>query len=76
MESGEESLLKPLPLAVRMAPRQRVLVTGASGCIGGRLLKELEAHGRCIRCLARQPQFLRPRVTETTEIFQSDVLEP
>jgi uncharacterized protein YbjT (DUF2867 family) len=53
-----------------------ILLTGASGYIGGRLLKELEAHGRRVRCLARQPQFLRPRVAETTEILQGDVLEP
>ena len=59
-----------------MASTQLILLTGATGYIGGRLLKELESRGRHVRCLARQPQFLRPRVAETTEIIQGDVLEP
>ena len=59
-----------------MASTQLTLLTGATGYIGGRLLKELESRGRHVRCLARQPQFLRPRVAETTEIIQGDVLEP
>ena len=33
----------------------RVLLTGATGYIGGRLLRQLEEGGRAVRCLARQP---------------------
>ena len=43
--------------------RPLVLLTGASGYIGGRLLKALEATGRPVRCLARHPEFLRSRVS-------------
>ena len=59
-----------------MASTQLILLTGATGYIGGRLLKELEARGRRVRCLARQPEFLRPRVAASTEIVQGDVLDP
>ncbi len=36
-----------------------VLVTGATGCVGGRLLRSLQAERRRVRCLARRPEFLR-----------------
>jgi uncharacterized protein YbjT (DUF2867 family) len=59
-----------------MATTELVLLTGATGYIGGRLLKELETQGRRVRCLARHPEFLRPRLAATTETVQGDVLEP
>lgn len=46
---------------ISMAANKLILLTGATGYIGGRLLKELEARGGCVRCLARQPEFLRAR---------------
>src|ERR1039457_7082626 len=54
--------------------RALVLLTGASGYIGGRLLKALEATGRSVRCLARHPEFLRSRVSSFTEVIQADCL--
>lgn len=56
--------------------RQRILLTGATGYVGGRLLKALEIGGHRTRCLVRRPDFLQPRVTDTTEIVQGDVLDP
>ena len=38
------------------------LVAGASGYVGGRLVAELERRGRRVRCLARRPEHVRPRV--------------
>src|ERR1700678_1309080 len=58
-----------------MDNRSLVLLTGASGYIGGRLLKALEAAGRPVRCLARHPEFLVSRVSSSTEVVQADCLD-
>jgi len=55
--------------------RTLVLLTGASGYIGGRLLKALEKAGWPLRCLARRPDFLRPRIAPSTEVVQADCLD-
>src|ERR1700681_3547302 len=59
-----------------MGPDHRplVLLTGASGYIGGRLVKELEKGGLAVRCLARRPDFLRSRVAASTEVIKADCL--
>jgi uncharacterized protein YbjT (DUF2867 family) len=52
-----------------------VLLTGATGYIGSRLLRELEAGGCTVRCLARQPA--RVAVSRaTTEVVAGDCLDP
>jgi len=53
---------------------KRVLLTGASGYVGGRLLVELQRHGMAVRCLARHPEFLLPKVAPGTEVMAGDVL--
>jgi len=55
--------------------RALVLLTGASGYIGGRLLKALEAAEWPVRCLARHPEFLRSRVSSSTQVIQADCLD-
>lgn len=52
-----------------------ILLTGATGYVGGRLLRALEAAGRRVRCLARRPEFLRHRVGRKTEVAYGDVLD-
>lgn len=52
-----------------------ILLTGATGYIGGRLLQSLEQRGDRIRCLARHPEFLRPRVAASMEVVAGDVLD-
>jgi uncharacterized protein YbjT (DUF2867 family) len=52
-----------------------ILLTGATGYVGGRLLHRFEAAGRRVRCLARRPEHLRPRVAPTTEVVAGDVLD-
>jgi uncharacterized protein YbjT (DUF2867 family) len=55
---------------------QRILLTGASGYVGGRLLNRLEASTRPLRCLTRRPGLLRNRVGPRTEVVAGDVLDP
>ena len=55
--------------------RSYILLTGATGYVGGRLLKALEGAGYRVRCLARRPEFLRARVGPSTEVVQGDVLD-
>ena len=53
-----------------------VLLTGASGYVGGRLLGALAARGYRVRCLARKPEYLRARVDAAIEVVPGDVLDP
>ena len=53
-----------------------ILITGATGYIGGRLLAEFERRGTPVRCLARNPGALGPRVAASTEVVGGDVLDP
>lgn len=68
------SLLKSGRSDVLKAPV--VLLTGASGYVGGRLVSLLEQQTITLRCLARNPEKLRPLVKPSTEIVQGDFLEP
>lgn len=58
-----------------MTPKTRILLTGATGYIGGRLLPALEALGRPLRCLARRPDALRDRVAPQTEVVGGDLVD-
>ncbi len=53
-----------------------VLLTGASGYVGGRLLPLLEQQPVVLRCLARTPDKLRHLVKDSTQIVRGDVLDP
>lgn len=50
-----------------------ILLTGATGYIGGRLLKILEKGNDRIRCLARNPKRLESRISPHTQIVKGDV---
>jgi uncharacterized protein YbjT (DUF2867 family) len=56
------------------AERRPVLVTGATGYVGGRLLRGLEERGLLVRCLARKPANLASRVAEGTEVVRGDAV--
>jgi uncharacterized protein YbjT (DUF2867 family) len=58
-----------------MATPRTVLVTGATGYIGGRLVPRLLEAGFRLRCLARQPENLLPRVPPGVEVERGDLLE-
>jgi uncharacterized protein YbjT (DUF2867 family) len=55
--------------------RRLVLVTGATGYVGGRLLRRLEERGERVRCLTRRPEALRASGLRT-EVVPGDVLDP
>lgn len=52
-----------------------ILLTGATGYVGGRLLPALEQEGYRVRCLARRPEFLKAKVGGATDIVSGDVLD-
>jgi uncharacterized protein YbjT (DUF2867 family) len=55
----------------------RVLVTGATGYIGGRLIPELLARGHEVRALARTPAKLADRPwRDQVEVVRGDVFDP
>jgi uncharacterized protein YbjT (DUF2867 family) len=53
---------------------RRILLTGASGYVGGRLLPRLEQRGLPVRCLARWPERLAGRVGPRTQVVAGDAL--
>ena len=66
-EAELESLVSNIPV---------VLLTGASGYVGGRLIPMLERQSVSLRCLARTPDKLRPLVSDSTQVIRGDVLDP
>jgi uncharacterized protein YbjT (DUF2867 family) len=52
-----------------------ILLTGATGYVGGRLLRRLDQQGLLVRCLARRPEFLKARVGPGIEVAAGDVLD-
>ena len=56
------------------AATRRVLLTGATGYVGGRLLRALEERGHQLRCLARKPEHLASRVASQTQVVAGDVV--
>ena len=53
----------------------RILLTGSTGYVGGRLLKHLENKYSNIRCMVRNPNYLKYRVSSQTEVVFGDVLK-
>src|SRR5215208_2888226 len=62
---------------MRAPERQRVLVTGATGYVGGRLVPLLLARGYRVRVLARDRDRLEGRSwIDQVELVLGDVLDP
>ena len=56
-----------------MPAARRVLVTGATGYIGGRLVPRLHDHGYAVRCFARAAHRLRGRFPCGVEIAEGSI---
>lgn len=61
--------------------RPAILLTGATGYVGGRLLTALTDAGYPVRCMARKPEFLKSRVQAMGDggdvsVVQGDCLDP
>jgi uncharacterized protein YbjT (DUF2867 family) len=66
---------KPAASPSAVPEKSLILLTGASGYVGGRLLPSLENQGYRLRCLARRPEILKPKVSPSTEVVAGDVLD-
>jgi len=58
-----------------MSSKPKVLLTGATGYIGGRLLRSLKEQGYHVRCMARRPEALKHQIDDRTEIVYGDPLK-
>lgn len=56
--------------------RGQILLTGATGYVGGHLLHRLEHDQHRVRCLTRRPTALACRVATTSEVAAGDLLTP
>jgi uncharacterized protein YbjT (DUF2867 family) len=56
-------------------PSQQILLTGASGYVGGRLLQRLNDPRYSVRCLARRPDAILQRGGAHAEVVAGDVLD-
>jgi len=54
----------------------RILLTGATGYVGGCLLDELQRRGDAVRCLVRRPEKLAGRTGAQTEVLRGDASDP
>jgi uncharacterized protein YbjT (DUF2867 family) len=73
MTLDDETALPHVPRNLNTA---RVLLTGATGYVGGRLLHRMEAQARHrVRCLTRRPEALAGRTAAETEVVAGDLLD-
>jgi uncharacterized protein YbjT (DUF2867 family) len=57
----------------RARPQRRILLTGATGYVGGRLLPALLERGEHVRCFARRPEAIQ--LQPQLEVVAGDALD-
>ncbi|MEE4311400.1 MAG: SDR family oxidoreductase [candidate division KSB1 bacterium] len=55
--------------------KKRILLTGATGYIGGRLLRKLKEEDYYVRCMTRRPQALDHQLDDRTTVVYGDPLK-
>ncbi|MHB1297364.1 MAG: SDR family oxidoreductase [Gemmatimonadaceae bacterium] len=65
----------PVSVSAPAGENPLVLLTGATGYVGGRLLESLQRQGYRVRCLARHPAMLEASVAPSTEVVAGDLLD-
>ena len=68
-------MTSPHPDASQILKLPVVLLAGATGYVGGRLIPLLEQQSVTLRCLARNPDKLLLSVKDSTQVVQGDVLD-
>ncbi|MCB2212935.1 SDR family oxidoreductase [bacterium] len=58
-----------------MLAKPTILLTGATGYVGGRLLQRLLKRGEHVRCVSRRPETLRDRFGDKVDAVEGDVLD-
>ena len=53
----------------------KILLTGATGYVGGRLLPMLEESAHTVRCMSRSPASLAGKVADDTEVVHGDAFD-
>jgi uncharacterized protein YbjT (DUF2867 family) len=64
------------PADDRSRATAQVLLTGATGYVGGRLMDHLAGLGVPLRCMARRPAGLQARAGPAVEVVHGDVADP
>ncbi len=72
-----EYSLKKIEVRINLSfpDMKTILLTGATGYVGGRLLPILERSGYRVKCLVRKPEYFKSRVGSNTVIVQGDALD-
>src|SRR5688572_21844865 len=52
-----------------------ILLTGATGYVGSRLLRSLRSRGHRVRCLVRDPKKLSQETAASVEVFSGDLMD-
>jgi uncharacterized protein YbjT (DUF2867 family) len=73
--AGKLRLQPESPQTHEQASQPLILLTGATGYVGGRLLARLHDAGFRVRCLTRRPDELAARTASGVEAVQADLLD-
>src|SRR5664279_2623302 len=76
MRSIISAMTQPLGANLMDPGKPLILVTGATGYIGGRLVPRLLEAGHRVRCLSRNPERLAGRAWPGVEMVKGDVSDP